>query len=61
MQHFQGIKINEKAETNIEGLYACGEAAGGQHGLTDQEEILCLTHRFLGKYQVRKQQFTLLQ
>ena len=33
VQHFQGgIKINEKAETNIEGLYACGEAAGGQHG-----------------------------
>ncbi len=33
VQHFQGgIKINEKAETTIEGLYACGEAAGGQHG-----------------------------
>ncbi len=33
VQNFQGgIKINEKAETNIEGLYACGEAAGGQHG-----------------------------
>ncbi|PNR99459.1 succinate dehydrogenase [Petrotoga mexicana DSM 14811] len=33
IQHFQGgIKINERAETNIKGLYACGEAAGGQHG-----------------------------
>lgn len=33
IQHFQGgIKINERAETCIEGLYACGEAAGGQHG-----------------------------
>jgi len=33
VQHFQGgIKINEKAETTIGGLYACGEAAGGQHG-----------------------------
>jgi succinate dehydrogenase / fumarate reductase flavoprotein subunit len=33
VQHFQGgIKINERAEANIKGLYACGEAAGGQHG-----------------------------
>ena len=33
IQHFQGgIKINERAETCIEGLYACGEAGGGQHG-----------------------------
>ena len=33
VQHFQGgIKINERAETSVAGLYACGEAAGGQHG-----------------------------
>lgn len=33
IQHFQGgIKIREKANTNIEGLYAAGEVAGGQHG-----------------------------
>ncbi|HOB16661.1 MAG TPA: FAD-binding protein [Defluviitoga sp.] len=33
IQHFQGgIKINERAETSIKGLYSCGEAAGGQHG-----------------------------
>jgi succinate dehydrogenase / fumarate reductase flavoprotein subunit len=33
VQHFQGgIKINERAETSVEGLYACGEAGGGQHG-----------------------------
>ncbi len=33
IQHFQGgIKINERAETKIRGLYACGEAAGGHHG-----------------------------
>jgi len=32
-QHFQGgILINTKAETGVAGLYACGEAAGGQHG-----------------------------
>jgi succinate dehydrogenase/fumarate reductase flavoprotein subunit len=32
-QHFQGgILINTKAETGVRGLYACGEAAGGQHG-----------------------------
>jgi len=27
-----GIRINEKCETNIAGLYAAGEAAGGVHG-----------------------------
>ena len=27
-----GIKINEKCKTNIGGLFACGEAAGGLHG-----------------------------
>lgn len=27
-----GIRINEKAETNVPGLYAAGEAAGGIHG-----------------------------
>ena len=33
IQHFQGgIKIREKASTNIEGLYAAGEVSGGQHG-----------------------------
>jgi succinate dehydrogenase / fumarate reductase flavoprotein subunit len=33
IQHFQGgIKIREKANTNIEGLYVAGEVAGGQHG-----------------------------
>ncbi len=32
-QHFQGgIKIREMANTTIEGLYAAGECAGGQHG-----------------------------
>lgn len=33
IQHFQGgVKIRQKAQTNVEGLYACGECAGGQHG-----------------------------
>ncbi|MCD6520671.1 MAG: FAD-binding protein [Anaerolineae bacterium] len=33
IQHFQGgIKIRTQAETTIQGLYAAGEAAGGQHG-----------------------------
>lgn len=27
-----GIKINEKGETALTGLYACGEVAGGPHG-----------------------------
>jgi fumarate reductase (CoM/CoB) subunit A len=27
-----GVKINERGETNIPGLYAAGEAAGGLHG-----------------------------
>ncbi|AEH06252.1 fumarate reductase (CoM/CoB) subunit TfrA [Methanothermococcus okinawensis] len=31
--HFMGgIKINEKCETNIKGLFACGEVTGGIHG-----------------------------
>lgn len=33
VQHFQGgIKIRTQADTNVPGLYAAGEAAGGQHG-----------------------------
>jgi len=33
IQHFNGgVRINAKAETNIPGLYAAGENAGGQHG-----------------------------
>lgn len=33
VQHFQGgIKIRARAETNVPGLFAVGEAAGGQHG-----------------------------
>jgi len=32
-QHFQGgVKINELAAASVPGLFACGEAAGGQHG-----------------------------
>jgi succinate dehydrogenase/fumarate reductase flavoprotein subunit len=32
-QHFQGgVKIREKANTSVKGLYAAGECAGGQHG-----------------------------
>ena len=32
-QHFQGgVKIREQGNTNILGLFAVGEAAGGQHG-----------------------------
>lgn len=27
-----GIMINSRAETGVEGLYACGEATGGMHG-----------------------------
>ncbi|MCK9266998.1 FAD-binding protein [bacterium] len=32
-QHFQGgIKIDRYGESSVEGLFACGESAGGQHG-----------------------------
>jgi len=32
-QHFQGgVKIDERAETSVPGLFAAGEVAGGQHG-----------------------------
>ena len=33
IQHFQGgVRIRTRGETNVQGLYACGECAGGQHG-----------------------------
>ncbi|MCX8116639.1 MAG: FAD-binding protein [Desulfobacterota bacterium] len=33
VQHFQGgVKIREKAQTSLKGLFAAGECAGGQHG-----------------------------
>lgn len=33
IQHFQGgVKIREKGNTSLKGLYAAGECAGGQHG-----------------------------
>ncbi len=33
IQHFQGgVKIREKGNSSIRGLYAAGECAGGQHG-----------------------------
>jgi succinate dehydrogenase / fumarate reductase flavoprotein subunit len=33
VQHFQGgVKIGEKANTSLKGLYAVGECAGAQHG-----------------------------
>ncbi|NWF92752.1 MAG: FAD-binding protein [Syntrophaceae bacterium] len=33
VQHFQGgVKIGERGDTSLRGLYAAGECAGGQHG-----------------------------
>ena len=33
IQHFQGgVKIRQRAQASLEGLYAAGECAGGQHG-----------------------------
>jgi len=33
VQHFQGgVKIKQRAQTSIKGLYTAGECAGGQHG-----------------------------
>jgi len=36
-----GIRINEKCETNLKGLYACGEVAGGVHGAN---RLACNAH-----------------
>ena len=48
-QHFQGgVKIDEQARTTVAGLWAAGEAAGGQHGANRPGATPCSTVRFSG-------------
>ena len=49
-QHFQGgVKIGEKAQTSLEGLYAAGECAGGQHGANRPGGNALLDSQVFGK------------
>lgn len=49
-QHFQGgIKINNRGETSVSGLYAVGECAGGQHGANRPGGNALLDSQVFGK------------
>jgi succinate dehydrogenase/fumarate reductase flavoprotein subunit len=49
-QHFQGgVKIREKANTSLKGLYAAGECAGGQHGANRPGGNALLDSQVFGK------------
>ena len=49
-QHFQGgVKIGEKAQTSLKGLYAAGECAGGQHGANRPGGNALLDSQVFGK------------
>jgi succinate dehydrogenase / fumarate reductase flavoprotein subunit len=49
-QHFQGgVKINELAATAVPGLFACGEAAGGQHGANRPGGNALMDSQVMGK------------
>jgi len=50
IQHFQGgIKIRQRADTVVEGLFAAGEAAGGQHGANRPGGNALLDSQVFGK------------
>ena len=50
IQHFQGgVKIDEKGQTKITGLYAVGECAGGQHGANRPGGNALLDSQVFGK------------
>ena len=58
-QHFQGgVKIRKQGDTEIKGLFAAGECAGGQHGANRPGGNALLTARFSGKLPV-KQRFVM--
>jgi succinate dehydrogenase / fumarate reductase flavoprotein subunit len=49
-QHFQGgVKIDERAATTVPGLFAAGEAAGGQHGANRPGGNALLDGQVMGK------------
>ncbi len=49
-QHFQGgVKVNEKAQTTVPGLFACGEVAGGQHGANRPGGNALMDSQVMGK------------
>ncbi|MGE5254346.1 MAG: FAD-binding protein, partial [Planctomycetaceae bacterium] len=49
-QHFQGgVKIREKGNTTLRGLYAAGECAGGQHGANRPGGNALLDGQVIGK------------
>ncbi len=49
-QHFQGgVKIREKGQTILKGLYAAGECAGGQHGANRPGGNALLDSQVFGK------------
>ncbi|MFQ5834539.1 MAG: FAD-binding protein [bacterium] len=49
-QHFQGgVKIGEKGQTILKGLYAAGECAGGQHGANRPGGNALLDSQVFGK------------
>ena len=49
-QHFQGgVKMNERAATTVDGLFACGEVAGGQHGANRPGGNALMDSQVMGK------------
>lgn len=49
-QHFQGgVKIRERGQTTLKGLYAAGECAGGQHGANRPGGNALLDSQVFGK------------
>jgi succinate dehydrogenase / fumarate reductase flavoprotein subunit len=50
IQHFQGgVKIGEKGNTTLRGVYAAGECAGGQHGANRPGGNALLDSQVFGK------------
>jgi succinate dehydrogenase / fumarate reductase flavoprotein subunit len=55
IQHFQGgVKIREKGNTSMKGLYAAGECAGGQHGANRPGGNALLDGQVFGKISGRE-------
>jgi succinate dehydrogenase / fumarate reductase flavoprotein subunit len=55
IQHFQGgVKIREKGNTSLKGLFAAGECAGGQHGANRPGGNALLDGQVFGKISGRE-------
>jgi succinate dehydrogenase/fumarate reductase flavoprotein subunit len=55
IQHFQGgVKIREKGNTSLKGLFAAGECAGGQHGANRPGGNALLDSQVFGKISGRE-------